>query len=61
MPKLRERPDDGNKNSKNPIKDKTVIDYSRYSIDELLDERNYFKSQGLYTEEIDIALKKKFY
>lgn len=38
------------------LKDKVIIDYSKYSIDELLDERNYLKSQGLYTEEIDMAM-----
>jgi hypothetical protein len=59
MPRLKERPDDGKKPETK--KDKFAIDYSKYSINELLDERNYFKSQGLYTEEIDIALKKKFY
>jgi hypothetical protein len=56
MPITRDRPEP---NRKPTPKDYTV-DYSKYTTDELLDERNFFKSQGLNTAEIDSALRKKY-
>jgi hypothetical protein len=60
MPALKDRPE-RDPNKKSSLPDPNVIDYNRYTIDELLDERNYFKSEGLNTFEIDEALRKRVY
>lgn len=54
-----DRPEPNNNKKKTPS-DTYVKPYYKYSVDELLDERNYYKSKGMNTEEIDTALSNKY-
>jgi len=59
MSALMDRPDDNFKNEKRENLYEERSPYYNYSINDLLDERNYLKNMGLSTEEVDKELSKR--